>query len=436
MDRERALTPEHAAALLGPLGRLLYQTEPDTIWDHDTATLSRPLRRLRRRYRDFAGQQLAPLALRADLDPGAVDIHELFRRSARRGFQTEFMPPPFGTMQLSAVLPALLLPSALKAEEFCAADGGLGLSLLAHELGIAPLFISGDLRAYFRWLGRIYREIRAGEPALAAFAITEPGAGSDVEETAGAARARLSCFYERAPGGYRITGRKVFISDGAVARWITLFAAQRGRGVESWTCFLLDSGMEGFSVGRHERKMGQRAADASELILDGVFVPAERVIGAEGAGWALSRNVLNFSRPVVGAIALGIARGAFEQAVRFCNEARLGGKPLTSYQDVQLTLADMLLKLSAMRAMVWQATRYRLPFQAAGAAAKVFCSDMAWEVCNEALTLLGDHGVTHRHGVEKAARDARLTQIYEGTNQINRLAIFEGQASTDFKAAQ
>ncbi len=424
--------PVGARKRLAPLGQLLYDTEALPIWDHDTATLSRPPRRLRYRYRDFAEQNLATLGLAADRDPDFVDIPEVFQRAAREGFQTEFMPPPWGTLQVTAVWRGLLMPSALKAEEFCAADGGVGLSLLAHELGIAPLFVSGDLKAYFYWLGRIYRETRAGEPAIAAFAITEPGAGSDVEDTEGARCARLGCFYERVAGGFRITGRKVFISNGAVARWVTLFAAEKGCGVDTWTCFLLDKSMAGLEVGRHERKMGQRAADASELICEDVFVPDDRVVGEVGAGWAINRSVLNFSRPVVGAIALGIARGAFEHAARFCNETRLANRPLSQYQDVQLTLADMLMKLSAMRATVWQATRYRLPFQAAGAIAKAFCSDTSWEVCRSAMTLMGDHGYVHSAGVEKAVRDARLTQIYEGTNQINRLAIFESQTGAEF----
>jgi len=190
--------------------------------------------------------------------------------------------------------------------------------------------------------------------------------------------------------------------------------------------------MQGFSVGRSERKMGQRASDASELILEDVFVPEDRVIGSVGAGWAINRNVLNFSRPVVGAMALGMARGAFEHAVRFCNTTRLGNRPLIQYQDVQLALADMMIRLSAARATVWQAVRHRFPFQAAGSIAKVFCSDTAWSVCNSAMELLGDHGYLHFQGIEKAARDARLTQIYEGTNQINRLAVFESQYGAEF----
>ncbi len=427
------LAPAESRRRLGAVGRLMYDARPLSLWERDTATLPRVFRSLRRRYREFARDHIAPLALDGDRDPKAVDGVALFRESARRGFQTELLPAPFGTLRYRALAHSFLLGSALKAEEFCAACGGLGNLLLAHELGVAPLFVCGDLHA-LGWMRRIYREIRRGDPAIAAFAITEPEAGSDVEDTEGAATARLGCRWRRVDGGFRLDGRKVFTSNGAASRWVTLFAAEEGRGVESWTCFLLDKGMPGFSVGRHEHKMGQRAADASELILEGVEVPAGRVIGPVGAGWAINRNVLNFSRPVVGAIALGIARGAFERALDFCREARLDDRPLLAFQDVRVELADMLLKLAAMRATVWQAVRHRRPFQAAGAIAKAFSSDTAWEVCNQAMELLGSHGICHGHGVEKAARDARLTQIYEGTNQINRLAVYESQLGAEFPA--
>ena len=426
------LVPRYARQMMGTIGRLLYDTRPMTLWERDTATLPGLFQKMRRRYRDFAEKEIAPLALDADREPACLDPRALFIKAGRLGFMTEFLPTPMGSMNPRALLHPLLIPAALKAEEFCTACSGVGLAVLAHDLGIGPLFVSGDVKAIFGWMRKIYGEIKNGEPAMAAFAITEPGAGSDVEDTDGALSAKLSCSASKVQGGWRITGRKCFITDGAVARWITLFAAQKGEGLDSWTCFLLDNSMPGLSVGRKERKMGQRAADASELILEDVFVVDERVIGGLGAGWAINRNVLNFSRPVVGAIALGIARGAFEQALSFCNKTQLNGRPLTAYQDVQLTLADMMLKVSAMRATVWQAVKYRLPFQAAGATAKVFCSDTAWAVCNAAMELLGDHGYLHIHKVEKAARDARLTQIYEGTNQINRLAIFESQLGAEF----
>jgi len=425
---KQELVPRQAKKGLSSIGRLAYDTLPVSLWERDTKTLPYPFRRMRRAFREFAREHIAPVALAADADPHGFDVRPLFLESARRGFQTMFLPRPWGNLSLYSVARSILFPAALKVEEFCAACAGLGLALGAHDLGIAPLFVSGDFRALFRWMRTIYAEIRSGQPSICAFAITEPEAGSDVEETVGASSARLGTFAEEVEGGWRISGRKVFISDGSVAKWVTLFAARKGGGVESWTCFLLDKSMSGFSVGRRERKMGQRAADASELILDDVFVPRERVIGPVGAGWAINRNVLNYSRPAVGAISLGIARGALEHAIEFCNSNRLGGRPLIAYQDVQMRVADMVAKVQAMRGLVWQSVRYRLPFQAAGAIAKSYCSDMAWEVCTAAMELLGDHGYLHSNSVEKTARDARLAQIYEGTNQINRLAIIESQA--------
>jgi alkylation response protein AidB-like acyl-CoA dehydrogenase len=430
------LAPTQARQSLNAIGRMLYDTRAVELWQRDTETLPRCFRKQRARLREFAHQEIAPLALLSETDPAAVDVRKLFVTAGAHGFQTELMPWPFGTMRYSWLFTSFLFGTVLKAEEFCSSCGGLGVALLTHELGMAPLFVSGDLRAMFTWMRRIYAEIRRGEPALAAFAITEPNAGSDAEETHGAASASVSCRARKVPGGWRLDGRKCFISHGALARWVTLFAAQEGRGFDSWTCYLLDKSMTGLSVGRQERKMGQKATDASELILEEVFVPDNRVIGPVGGGWAINRNVLNYSRSGVAAMALGMARGAFEHALSFCRETRLGNQCLIEYQDVQLALADMLLKLAAMRATVWQSARYRIPFQGGGAIAKTFCSDTAWQVCNAAMELLGDHGYVHANSVEKAARDARLTQIYEGTNQINRLSIFESQSGAEFMAAE
>ena len=425
------LSPGRARETLGTLGRLLYDTDVSTFWERDSATLARRHRQARQRYRDFAQRHLAPRALEADRAVSDDEIRALFLAAAAEGLQTEQLPKPWGSARLRSFGHGILWPAVLKAEEMTAACGGLGLALLAHDLGTAPLMICGEPRA-LGWLRHIYREIESGEPAVAAFAITEPGAGSDVEDTDGAASATLSARARRVSGGYRLSGQKCFISGGRVARWITLFATLEDEGIESWTCFLLDKSMEGLTVGRSERKLGQRASDASEILLDEVFVPDDRVIGGPRTGWALNRNVLNYSRPAVGAIAVGIARSAFEHSLAFCRAARLRGKPLIAHQDVQLVLAEMLIQIQAARALVWQTARYGRPFQAAGAAPKAFAATVAWQVSTRAMELLGDHGYVHGQAVEKAARDARLTLIYEGTHQINLLAIVEGQAGAEF----
>ena len=412
--------------------RLMVERELD-LWEDETDALPAVLAARRRRCKAFADRFIRPRALEVETGLAEFDPWPLMLESMRWGFQTEFLPWPWGTASLRgmAAMPSPLFGAMLKVEEFCAACGGLALMLMAPDLGAAPLAISGTWTG-FNWLRKIYAKILAGEKCTTAFAITEPSAGSDAEETEGAAKAKVMSRAKKVNGGYLLNGRKCFISDGAIASHITFFAALENEGYESWTCFLVEKDMKGFSLGRKEKKMGQKAGDATELVLEDVFVPEANRIGPERSGWALNRNVLNYSRPAVGAIAVGIARGAFERCLEFCRATRLGNRRLVDYQDVQLELAEMSIQLSAARALVWHTGRFRLPRQGVSATAKVFAGDTGFAVCNKAMELMGDHGYLHGHGVEKALRDVRLNQIYEGTNQINRLALIEDAWETDF----
>jgi alkylation response protein AidB-like acyl-CoA dehydrogenase len=426
-----------SAELLKPLGRALFDLGEVSMWERETATLPRRLARRRRAYRDFARRELAPLVAGADADPAGYDPRPLLGAAARAGLQSEQLPPPWGTMPVGVVRDGPLFHEVLKAEELTAVCAGLGLGLLAHGLGLAPLQLCGDLSTIRRWLVPVCRENRAGRPRLAAFAITEPGAGSDVEDTDGARTARFSTTARRVRGGYVLNGQKVFITGGAYADLVTVFATLEpeeggaGRVDRDWTCFVVERGTPGFRTGRSEHKLGQRAADATELFLDDVFVSSENLVAAERSGWAINRNVLNYSRLPVGAIAVGIARGATEAATVYCRRARLGGKPLLAYQEVQLTLADLWLETMAMRAMVWQGARHVRPTQGVSSAVKTFCGDRAVAVAARAIELLADDGAHVCGGVEKRFRDGRLNQIYEGTNQLNRLALVEALWETD-----
>jgi alkylation response protein AidB-like acyl-CoA dehydrogenase len=297
---------------------------------------------------------------------------------------------------------------------------------------VAPLFLSGHMPTWTRHFLPLFARLARGKPLTVAFAITEPGAGSDVEETEGGAAARLCTTARKTEGGYLLNGTKVFISDGAIADWVTVFARLKDEGLESWTCFLVKKGMPGFSVGRRERKMGQRAADAAELIFEDVFVPDDHVVGTVRGGWPINRNVLNYSRPVVGAMALGHARGAFERALAFCRCTRIGRRRLIDRQEYQIELADMAISLWSARSLIWHACKRIVANQSLSAAAKVCGSDVAYKVCSQAMEIMGDHGYLHSEGVERAWRDSRLTQIYEGTNQINRLAVIEHQWRCEF----
>ncbi|MBP7584981.1 MAG: acyl-CoA dehydrogenase family protein [Spirochaetes bacterium] len=434
-DTERAelLKLRNSRATLTAMGRLLVDGRELSLWEQDTETLPRGARKWRGKARRFAQKFIRPLAPAADLDPHGFDPRPLVREATRQGFQTLILPFPLGTASPVTYLGSTIIQVAVTAEEFATECGGLALLLMAHNLGIAPVLMSGHLRSFFRHMVPVYlKGAWLGRPTTMAFAITEPGAGSDAEYSEGAARAKLSVTARKAKGGYVLTGTKVFISDGAIADKITVYAKLEGEGIESWTCFLVDKNMKGFSVGRRERKMGQRAADASEIVLDDVFVPDRNIIGKVRSGWANNHNVLNYSRPVVGAMALGHGRGAFERALAFCREARSGGVKLIDRQEVQYELADMALSLWAARCMVWRSCANFRASQAASSAAKIVASDTAFRVASRAMELMGDAGCLHVHGVERSWRDSRLTQIYEGTNQINRLDIVEHQWGSDF----
>ena len=200
------------------------------------------------------------------------------------------------------------MQAAVVMEELCAACPGIALIFGAHALGISPLLLGGPSQ----WDGVLAELVESGrgeEPLLMACAITEPEAGTDVEDPDLLARARITSHARRVPGGFRLSGTKRFISNGSVARWITiLMPTDPRRPVETWTCFLLDTRSEGFAVSRVEHKMGQRACPAAELTFDEVFVPDERIVGREGDGAPETMIVLACSRPPVGAIATGIAR--------------------------------------------------------------------------------------------------------------------------------
>ena len=299
------------------------------------------------------------------------------------------------------------------------------LTLMVPALGQCPLLFSGDVNALRRFLLPAFREIKTGEPHPFSFAITEPTAGSDVEEGHGASVYDPGVVAKRANGGWLLRGRKRFIGGGDLSKTIAVFAALEGEGMESWTCFVVQSGMAGFKPVRKELKMGMRASGTAELEFNDVFVPDAHIVGGLRQGWALNRATLNFSRIPVAGMGVGFARAALEAALEFACSTRLAGKPLVNYQEVQLMLAQMVAETSAIRSMVWQQARTFAPRQGAASMTKLYCTDRSLEVCNMAMDLMGNHSLLHANRAEKAFRDARLPIIFEGTNQINRLAVIE-----------
>ena len=445
---------------------------------HDDRVDVRELERLRARAHSFAEEHVRPRALEIDRrtgeDPGWFDW-DLVRAGAEHGMLSFLIPKPAGGTG------GLSTQAAVVMEELCAACPGIALIFGAHALGISPLLLGGPSQ----WDGVLAELIgseRGGEPQLMACAITEPEAGTDVEDPDLLARARITSHARRVPGGFRLSGTKRFISNGSVARWITiLMATDPRRAAETWTCFLVDTQSEGFTVARVEHKMGQRACPAAELTFDEVFVPDERVVGREGDGAPETMIVLACSRPPVGAIATGIARGAYERVLGWLEEDR-AARGLLERQHVQLALAGMEEEIHLARQLYMDAAteldhaalggvmshpsvralghvpasvRRRAPVRgwlasdrardatvallhrstseravtrslALSSMAKARGGDVAMRVTGAALELAGLRAGPVRAELEKLWRDAKLCQIYEGTNQLNRLEVYRG----------
>jgi alkylation response protein AidB-like acyl-CoA dehydrogenase len=416
---------------ISAMTRPLVSTSPQSLWERDTARLPAAHATLRRRAREFADKVIAPIALELDLEPQpqCAEMHplmrEVFSKASTQGFMSDLIFPwPLGTATLRGHrYPVLSL--AVKAEEFARACGGLMLNLMVPALGQSPILLSGDVNAYRRFLVPAYREMKAGVPHPFSYVITEPTAGSDVEDGHGASVYSPGMVARRVPGGWSLTGRKRFIGAGDVSKTLSVFAALEGEGMESWTLFVVQPPVPGFKPIRNELKLGMRASATTELEFTDVFVPAHNVVGGLRKGWALNRATLNLSRIPVAAMSVGFARAALETALEFACKTKLAGKPLVDYQEIQLTLAQMVAETSAIRSMVWDQARVFNPSQGAASMTKLYCSDRALEVCNMAMELMGAHSFLHANRVEKAWRDARLPIIFEGTNQINRLAVIE-----------
>lgn len=430
-----ALSPRTGFSKMAAAVKPLVNYDPERLWSRETKLLPKSLQRLRLRTRQFAESELRPLALKMDvadhLSAGALhpDIVALLAKAGRAGLLCDILPRPFGSAQLSQYSHSLAWQQSIRAEELSRVCGGLMLLLSAHHLGVAPVLLSGDLSAIRRFVLPAYRDLKRGDPHIFAFAITEPSAGSDVEEGLGASLYRPRVIAKKTAGGWLLNGRKCFISGGDIAKSIVVFAALeidgRREDMASWTPFLVKNDMKGFSVERTELKMGMRASGAAELSFDDVFVPDNHVIGELRKGWAVNRATLNLSRFPVASMAVGFAQGAIDAATEFVCKTTLAGKPLISFQEVQLSLAQMNAEVSAIRGMIWKNAKPFVPKQAESSMCKFHASDRAVKVCEMAMDLLGNHSVLHSNGVEKLFRDVRLTQIFEGTNQINRLAVME-----------
>lgn len=303
----------------------------------------------------------------------------------------------------------------LVTEELSRACSGIALAHAGTALGITPLLIAGSDEQKAKYLPTV-----AGGDKLCAFAITESGAGSDASAVATTAK--------REGDYYILNGTKQWITNGGEAKIYSVIAStNRSRGARGLSAFIVEDGTEGFSYGKKEDKMGIRASATRELIFDNCKVPAENLLGKEGHGFVITMKTFDATRPGVAAQALGIAQGALDEAVKYAKQREQFGQKISNLQGIQFMLADMATAVEASRALVYYSAR-AIDAGAKGTGAyssmaKLMASDTAMRVTTDALQIFGGYGYMKEYPMEKMMRDAKITQIYEGTNQIQRLII-------------
>lgn len=300
-------------------------------------------------------------------------------------------------------------------EELGKGCAGVATSLAANSLATVPVLLAGTDEQK-----KMYCDI-LNNGGLAAFALTEPGAGSD----AGGVSTRA--VHNKEEGTYTLNGTKMFITNGGLAEIFLVFANTRKTGgIRGLTAFIVPKDTPGFSVGKKENKMGIRPSNTTELVLQDVVIPESYRVGREGEGFRIAMNTLDSARPFVGAVSVGIAQAALDCAVKYAKERRQFGQPIASFQMVQGMLADMAMKVETARLMVQKACWMRdqgMEFSKEAAMAKCYAADTAMQVTTDAVQVMGGYGYTKEYPVEKMMRDAKIMQIYEGTNQIQRLVI-------------
>jgi len=369
--------------------------------------LTEEQRLLRESVRRLAREKIAPLA--AALDEAQAMPHEVHRLFVETGLLRLRIPQAYGGV------PADASTCALAVEEIARVDGSSSLMLVNHLAGLGPFLNGATREQQARFLPEI---VEQGH--IVGFALTEPEAGSD----AAALRTRAVKTGE----GYRLTGTKCFITNGGLARYYVLFAtldpASRKQGI---TAFLLEDGSPGFRVGKKENKMGMRASPTTDLILEEVPVPEDRRLRGEGEGWPLLLQGLSETRIYVAALATGLADGATEIAARYAQERRQFGRPLSSFQGVQFLLADMLIGVESARSLTYRAAllqdRGDPEVRRFASMAKCYASDVAMRVTTDAVQVMGGYGYMKDYPLERMMRDAKITQIFEGTNQVQRAII-------------
>lgn len=337
---------------------------------------------------------------------------EIYDEMAKADLTGVYIPTEYGG------LGGGIMELVLVVEELCKVDGSIALSLAATALGTIPIMLFGTEEQKKKYLPDI-----ASGKKLAAFGLTEPDAGSDAGATKTTAK--------RDGDSYILNGTKCFITNGGDAEIYTIIAmTNKSKGTRGASAFIVEKDTPGFTFGKKEKKMGIRSSSTRELIFQNCRVPASAILSKDGRGFIVTMKTLDASRPGVAAQALGIAAGALEEAIFYARKRLQFGKPIISLQAIQHMLAEMATDVEAARALVYQTARMydqgkdkgvRITKEAS--MCKLFASDVAMRVTINAIQVMGGYGYMREYPVEKMMRDAKITQIYEGTNQIQKNEI-------------
>ncbi|EIE75495.1 hypothetical protein G6F46_004455 [Rhizopus delemar] len=363
--------------------------------------------------RKFTKDEIIPVA--AEHDQTGKYPWEIIKKAWELGLVNTHVESKYGGMELG------VLDSALISEELAYGCSGIQTAIEANNLAEAPLVVAGNDFQKKKYLGRMTEE-----PLVASYGVTEPGAGSDV------AGLRTQAV-KKSDGSWVLNGQKMWITNAGHANWFFVLArtnSNAGAG-NAFTGFIVDADTPGITLGRKEINMGQRASDTRGVTFEDVVVPAENVLGSEGEGFKIAMKAFDITRPLVAAGAVGLARRAMEESVRYSLERKTMGKPIFNHQAVAFMLADMIMGIESSRLMVYRSAWMRDQGQRNtwyASMAKAMASEVANKCAADAVQIFGGNGFNTEYPVEKLMRDAKIFMIYEGTSQIQRLVVSRGLA--------
>lgn len=358
-------------------------------------------------FKEFAQNEVKPLA--AEVDEMERFPLETVEKMASIGMMGIPVPSTYGGSDGDNLMYTMAVEELSK---FC---GTTGVILSAHtSLACGPLQSFGTEEQKRKYLVPLAKGEKIG-----AFGLTEPNAGSDA--------AMQQTVAVKEDGHYRINGSKIFITNGGYADVFIVFAmTDKSKGTRGISAFILEKGMEGFTIGKTEHKLGIKGSSTTELIFKDVLVPEENLLGQEGKGFKIAMNTLDGGRIGIAAQALGIAQGALDEAIKYVKERKQFGKPLSAFQNSQFQIAELQTKIDAARLLTYRAASFKdkgLPYSKEAAMAKYYASDIAMESTRVSIQLLGGYGYTREYPVERMYRDAKITEIYEGTTEVQKMVI-------------